>query len=326
MNLWRAPTVLLLMLACAVMPAAAHEIRAGYFGLSDAGGGSYTAVWKAPSIANQQLDIRPVLPEGCQIDPQMAQSTAAGEYIESWRVTCPDGLAGKPVRFDGLSLHDVDILFRLETAPGEEWTQRATRANPVVAIPAEPVQGGVLATYFVLGVEHILIGLDHLLFVLCLIYLIPDLRRLALTITAFTLAHSVTLATSVLGWIALPVKPVEATIALSIVFLASEVLAARSGGMRLSQRAPWLVAFPFGLLHGLGFAAVLTDIGLPSEAIPLSLLGFNLGVEAGQLLFVGAVLLGLQVLRRLRLETQFRLASVYLTGALATNWLIERML
>ena len=307
-------------------PSHAHELRAGYFELTEIIPSEYDATWKSPSVAGAQLRIKPELPGDCEVDRTAVQRTAAGEYIETWRVKCRSGLEGRQMRFAGLESSDADILIRLSTPLSGELSLRATPRGAVVNIPASHAPGSVFTTYFVLGVEHILIGLDHLLFVLCLIFLIQGFRKLALTITAFTIAHSLTLAASVLGLVQVPIRPVEATIALSIVFLASEVLSVRAGSRRLSQRAPWLVAFVFGLLHGLGFAAVLTDIGLPREALPMSLLAFNLGVEAGQLTFVAVVLAAMAALRRVRLESQVRLASVCLTGMLATKWLIERML
>ncbi|WP_321490124.1 HupE/UreJ family protein [uncultured Hyphomonas sp.] len=216
--------------------------------------------------------------------------------------------------------------MRYSRSKGHELSLRATSRVPDVNVPKSGGTGALLVTYFYLGIEHILGGVDHLLFVLCLIFLIRDFRKLALTITAFTVAHSLTLGATVLGAVHMPAKPVEVVIALSIVFLASEVLAARKDPARLSERAPWLVAFVFGLLHGFGFASALLDIGMPPEALPASLLAFNVGVEAGQLLFVAVVLMLLAVIKRVKLYQMARPVAVYATGIVAMKWLIERML
>ncbi len=185
----------------------------------------------------------------------------------------------------------------------------------------------IAETYFVLGVEHILAGIDHLLFVLALMLLIRDGWALVKTITAFTIAHSLTLVGSALGWVSLPQAPVEAVIALSIAFVASELLKAKPGERRLSEAYPWFIAFAFGLLHGFGFAGALKEIGLPQTEVPLALLTFNLGVEAGQLLFVGAVFavcwIGAIVVRPV--AAPLRTVAAYGIGTLATVWFIERL-
>jgi hydrogenase/urease accessory protein HupE len=194
----------------------------------------------------------------------------------------------------------------------------------------------VAGTYLALGVEHILLGIDHLLFVLALLFLVGNWPRLIGTVTAFTLAHSLTLAAATLGWIRLPTAPVEAVIALSIVFVAVEILHARRGRAGLAARLPWVVAFVFGLLHGLGFASALRDIGLPEHAVPLALACFNVGVELGQLLFIGGVfgllwLLRLLVVRPVAGATgpwqraeRFSVPTAYVVGTVAMFWVFER--
>jgi hydrogenase/urease accessory protein HupE len=189
----------------------------------------------------------------------------------------------------------------------------------------------VVRTYAILGIEHILSGFDHLLFVLALVLLVQGTRRLLFTITAFTVAHSLTLAGATLGWVHVPGPPVEASIALSIVFVASEIVQTRRGRYSVTQHYPWVVAFTFGLLHGFGFAGALAQVGLPQSSIPIALLFFNVGVEVGQLLFVGAVLavitVGCGAGQRLRLSQPpwlWRIAP-YAIGALASFWLVERI-
>jgi hydrogenase/urease accessory protein HupE len=202
-------------------------------------------------------------------------------------------------------------------------------------VQAAPGAGEVAATYLALGVEHILFGFDHLLFVLALVILVRDWRRVAVTVTAFTIAHSITLAAATLGFVNVPGPPVEATIALSIMLVAVEILNARRGEPSFTQRLPWLVAFSFGLLHGFGFAGALAEVGLPQHAIPVALLFFNIGVEAGQLIFVAAVLSLIWLSRyaaSLLFETglvrrafdRFDGAVAYGIGGVAAYWLIER--
>jgi hydrogenase/urease accessory protein HupE len=179
--------------------------------------------------------------------------------------------------------------------------------------------------YLVLGFHHILLGIDHLLFVLALLMLVPNMRTLVWTITSFTLAHSLTLAAATLGWVHVPQAPVEAVIALSILFVAMEIVHWRQGRPGLTRRWPWLVAFTFGLLHGFGFAGALSEIGLPEHAIPLALLFFNVGVELGQLLFIGAVIAVSLVLKRITWPGWAWRVPVYTIGSLAAFWTIQRI-
>ena len=183
----------------------------------------------------------------------------------------------------------------------------------------------VASTYTLLGIEHILLGIDHLLFVLALLMLVPNMRTLVWTITSFTLAHSLTLAAATLGWVNVPQKPVEAVIALSILFVAMEIVHWRQGKPGITRRMPWLVAFTFGLLHGFGFAGALNEIGLPEHAIPPALLFFNVGVELGQLAFIAAVLLAWAVLKRLNWPQWAWRVPVYAIGSMAAFWTIERI-
>jgi hydrogenase/urease accessory protein HupE len=187
----------------------------------------------------------------------------------------------------------------------------------------------VASTYVSIGIGHILLGFDHLLFVLALVMIVKSTRRLLVTVTAFTVAHSITLSLATLGVLHGPGPPVEASIALSIVFVASEIIHQRQGREGLTARSPWVVAFAFGLLHGLGFAGALAEVGLPENSIPLALLFFNIGVEVGQVLFIVAVLATYRLLAKL-LAGRFDLARLtpvpaYAIGALASYWLFERV-
>lgn len=245
-----------------------------------------------------------------------------------WSTVCAGGLTGQTIAIDGLNATLTDVLVRLEGADGTTQVTRLTPADASFEVEKAPSAIDVTGTYFGLGVEHILFGIDHLLFVLALLVLVEGRRRLVGTITAFTLAHSLTLAVATLGFVRVPQSPVEAFIALSIVFVATEIVHARLGRPGLTQRWPWVVAFTFGLLHGFGFAGALTEIGLPAAAVPLALFFFNVGVEAGQLLFVGACLVLAGVARRIpvpRPALDLRVLA-YAIGTVAAFWTIERVL
>lgn len=309
----------------AAATASAHELRSGYLEVVQTEEASFDIVWKAPVLANIALDVAPVFPDDCKVDTVAAQTNAAGDVLTVKRALCARPLIGRPISFSGLAKTDGDVLIRIENLNGDVLSRRVTSGAPEVDW-GRGAKGALFTTYFVLGVEHILIGIDHLLFLACLVLLIRRARKLIAAITFFTIAHSLTLAATTFGWVGISISPVEATIALSIVFLASEILHARAGRETITQKYPWMVTFTFGLLHGFGFASVLSEIGLPGDAIPLALLAFNLGVEAGQLIFVGVTLLAVMAMRRLRVFQPTRLVATYCIGSVATFWVIERML
>ena len=245
---------------------------------------------------------------------------------------CAGGLSGARIIIHGLEATRTDVLVRYRDPDGATLSERLTPDRTGVVLPSRPGQVGILASYFGLGFEHILEGWDHLLFVFALLLLIRDRWRLIEAITAFTVAHSITLAAATLGWVSVPSRPVEATIALSIVFLASELVRITPDEPRLSERFPWLITFSFGLLHGFGFAGALTEIGLPAGEVPLALLAFNLGVEAGQLGFIAVVLalgwLGRAIpkVKRALLHAATRTGAASLIGCAAGYWLLERVI
>jgi hydrogenase/urease accessory protein HupE len=253
---------------------------------------------------------------------------AAMAVISTFKVLCREDVAGKTVGLSNLTTARTDVLVRVAPLDRPVQVMRLTAAQPHTEIAAKPDRWQVAWTYFVIGVEHIVFGYDHLLFVVALVLLLSGFRTIALAITSFTIAHSITLIGTTLGFLGLPQKPVEAIIALSIVFLAVEIIKKKDGEPRLSERIPWVVAFAFGLLHGFGFAGALADIGLPESDVPMALLTFNIGVEAGQLLIVAATMLVLIALRRRRPQwarTAIQL-STYAIGSVAAMWLIERVL
>jgi len=274
------------------------------------------------------MSIMPVFPEGAVMTKPLMSSYASGAAVMVGQVRVPGGLAGKAVKFDGLAATGNQVLVRVIHSDGGEDLYKVAATDPILTIPKEPDSISVSARYTQLGIEHIWFGFDHLLFVAALFMLVANLRTLFWTITSFTVAHSITLALVTLDVIRVPVPPVEAFIALSIVFVAVEVVRAQRGEPSLAARKPWLVAFTFGLLHGLGFASALAEIGLPRNNVPLALLFFNVGVEIGQVAFVAALIAIAALARRLAQPMQLspvRLVSCYAIGGLASYWLCDRI-
>src|SRR5215207_891979 len=279
--------------------ARSDEVRPGYLELRQTAPDRYSLLFKVPALGEDvRLAIYVALPEGTSdVAPPQARFSG-GAYIERRTIRRPGGLVGQTIAIDGLSRTSTDVLARIESLGGATQIERLSPTNTTFVVEAAPGAGEVAATYLRLGIEHILFGFDHLLFVLALVILVRDWRRVALTVTAFTVAHSLTLAAATLGLVDVPGPPLEAAIALSIVLVAVEIVNARRGKPSLTARRPWLVAFCFGLLHGFGFAGALAEVGLPHHAIPIALLFFNFGVEIGQLVFVAAVVAAGGMFRR----------------------------
>jgi hydrogenase/urease accessory protein HupE len=308
-------------------PAIAHEVRPAYLEFKEEAPDVFDVVFKTPMQGDLRLALTvSVSGESEPFSPAISRPVD-NAMVQTWRIRVPGSLAGRNVGISGLESTLSDALLRIEYLDGRSWTQRLTPASPQAIVPAAPTGASVARTYGALGVEHILTGFDHLLFVLGLVLLSPGLRQLFWAITAFTAAHSLTLAAATLGFVHVPQRAVEAVIALSIVFVAAEIIHARHGRVSLAARAPWLVAFAFGLLHGFGFAGALSEIGMPQGYIPAALLFFNLGVEAGQLAFVLAVLVTAAGLRRIwrPLPGWAPLVHPYLIGSLAMFWVIQRV-
>jgi hydrogenase/urease accessory protein HupE len=313
-------------LACLAPSAFAHEIRPAFLQIREIEPHVYDILWKTPAQGDMRLALNVVLPDACSNASEPRASLVDGAVIQRWRAQCQGGLVDKELSIENLGQTLTDTIVRFEPLDGQPKTLRLTPDEPAILIPGRQAWTDVAATYFGLGVEHILFGFDHLLFVLALILLVSDRRKLIGAVTAFTVAHSLTLAGTTFGWVRLPSSPVEAMIALSIMLVAIEIVRARSGGESLMARLPWIAAFGFGLLHGFGFAGALRAIGLPEEAVPLALLFFNLGVEAGQLMFIAAVLATMLAWRRLAPAPPawaWR-APAYLIGGMSAFWFIER--
>jgi len=320
--------VLLLTLSLFTTPAIAHEVRPAYLELKQTSPQTYDLLWKVPARGeNQRLGLHLRLPEGAKFMAPPEGSFAGGAFIERSWISRPGGLVGSEIYVEGLSATMTDALARVERADGTTQVARLTPDSPSFVVQAAPRTLHVVQTYLVLGIEHILLGVDHLLFVLALLILTAGWRRLVKTITAFTVAHSLTLTAATLGFVSLPGRPVEAVIALSIVFVACEIVRSRQGRPGLTERWPWVVSFTFGLLHGFGFAGALREIGLPQRAIPAALAFFNVGVEIGQLLFVAAALSCVALIRRARvsLPRWAELAPAYAIGGVAMFWVIQRV-
>lgn len=317
-----------LFLLLAVSGAAiADEIRPGYLELTTTDGTVYSIKWKVPMKGDMVLSLKPILPDWCTERTPPSSMATGGAMITHWSVNCSAGIAEGHIRIDGLENTMTDVLVRIVHQDGMTQMARLTPSETSFVVAAETTSLEVIKVYTALGTEHILLGVDHLLFVFALLLIVNGWRRLIGTITAFTLAHSITLFAATLGWVHVPQAPVEAVIALSILFLATEIIHNRQGRPGIAKRFPWLVAFIFGLLHGFGFAGALAEIGLPEQSIPLALLFFNVGVELGQLLFVAVVVSAGWVLRKLVAEKTLQgseVAASYVIGSLSAYWVIER--
>ncbi len=318
--------LVLFVLACLfAISAQAHELRPAFLQVDEVAPEQYAVTWKVPARGELRMALYVHFPAACRQVSEPVEGYIDTAHVSRWRVTCDGGLTNQTVSIDGLTSTYTDALARIVSLDGTIQTSRISPKSPEMIVADRPTALATAGTYFSLGVEHILLGFDHLLFVLALLLLIRDLRSLLLTITAFTAAHSVTLAFSALGIAAAPQPPVEALIALSIMFVASEIVRGSQGN--LSSRYPWLVSFLFGLLHGFGFGGALREIGLPQKDVPLALLTFNLGVEVGQLVFVGVTLLGVACIR-LRPDfnvSRARLLLAYFVGTVSAVWFVQRV-
>jgi hydrogenase/urease accessory protein HupE len=331
-QLRRILTALLPAILFAFSVARAHEVRPAYLEIKETVPGQFSLLWRTPVLAGMRLPIVFKLPDDVRNlkDPVVLELTDS--LVERrWIEAGAQGLAGKRIQFTGLQLTITDVLVRFEMLDGTKGATIVRPSQPWMEMAATQSRWNVAGTYLGLGIEHIWSGIDHLLFVLALLLLVRGWRRVVTTITAFTLAHSITLVAATLGFVHVPQKPVEATIALSIVFVAAEIVHGRQGKPGWTARWPWVIAFTFGLLHGFGFAGALNEVGLPQNAVPVALLFFNLGVEVGQLLFIAAVLVVVGLRRKL--ARSFTVSSPrwawrvppYAIGSVAAFWLIQRI-
>lgn len=314
-----------LLLALSAGTAHADELRPGYLDLTEVSAKTWRMTWKGPLRSGLARRAEPVLPQGCRASlPDRTVDEVALTSI--WMLNCTAPLTGTEIKIRGLEALIADVLVRVAPLGEAVQTARLTPDAPSFTLEKRASRWDVARAYFVIGVEHILFGFDHLFFVLCLVLLLRRGRPILMAVTAFTLAHSITLVGTTLGFFGLPQRPVESVIALSIIFLAVEIVKSEPDHLRLSQRVPGLVAFVFGLLHGFGFAGALKEIGLPEGEVPMALLTFNLGVEAGQVMIVLATMAVLHLIQRYAapLLRPVMLGVTYFIGIVSSYWFIER--
>jgi hydrogenase/urease accessory protein HupE len=316
---WRALLPLLVLLPA--LAAVAHEVRPAYLSIEETAPDVHRITWKQPVLGDYRLALEPVLPEQCEVLGEELPEHTGAALISRWDVHCD--LSHGVILIQGLSRTLTDVMVRITRLDGEQQTYMLKPDAPSLDLtdPVPPV-----AAYLMLGIEHLIFGIDHILFVIGLVLFIPNRWMLLKTITAFTAAHSMTLALSVLGLVKLPQGPVEAVIALSILFLARELMLPEAERSALMRVRPWVMAFTFGLLHGFGFASALKDIGLPEGDLALALFLFNVGIELGQLMVISVVLAVGWVSERFHtLESSvWQRAFTVLMGIAAAYWTIDR--
>jgi len=320
--------VVWIAMACAAPGAWAHEARPAYLEIRETSPGRFGLLWRTPVLAGMRLPVVLRLPDDVKNLKEPVVEELADSRVERRSIDAgPNGLAGRRIEFVGLQLTITDVLVRIAMQDGRSWTAIARAAQPWVEIAPSPSRWDAWWTYVGQGVRHILFGPDHLLFVLGLLLIVKDRWMLVKTVTSFTVAHSITLALATLGYAELPLAPLNAAIALSILFLGPEIVRSWRGESSFTIRHPWVVAFAFGLLHGFGFASALAGAGLPREELPLALLGFNAGVEIGQLGFVALVLPLEHSGRALGVRWPRWVQAIpgYAVGSLGAFWTFQRV-
>jgi len=311
----------------ALPSAYAHEIRPAYLQINETAPGQFTVLWRTPVLAGMRLPLDLRMPKGVKnVKEPIIQDLNDSLVERRWIDAGPDGLAGKRIEIAGLQLTITDALVRIEFADGRTLQSIVRPAQPWIEITASQSWWQVLVTYTTEGVRHIIFGIDHLLFVLGLLLIVKNGWMLVKTVTAFTVAHSITLAIATLGYANAPALPLNAAIALSILFLGPEIVRSWRGETSFTIRHPWVVAFAFGLLHGFGFASALTGAGLPRNDLPLALLSFNVGVEFGQISFVLLILALERSFRQLEIRWAGWVKALpgYAIGSLGAFWTIQR--
>ena len=317
--------------AAPLREATAHPLAPALLELTESAGGHVDVLWKRSSLAVPGSRIEPVVPPDC---PALSAPRAEEQGVAvllRWKIDCgASGLVGRVVRVDGLGPAKIDTLVRIQLADGRKIQRVLRRAEPEMVVPERASKGDVFLDYMKIGFEHILSGADHLLFVFGLFLLCAGMGALLKTVTAFTVGHSITLSLAALGYANLPSGPIEVLIAASVLLLAVELAREQPSGdapKTWMHRFPWPMALLFGLLHGLGFAGALREVGLPQGEIPLALFSFNVGIEIGQLVFVAALLVLTPLVRRIPLPFGAAIpqrAAVYVMGSLAAFWMIQR--
>jgi len=308
----------------------AHEIRPALLRVHETEPGIFDVTLKIPALGDRVIKLTPVFPEGFEVLGPTVPRIVRGAYVEHLTLRSVNGqsLFGKRIIMEGLSALQIDVLVQMEFADGTSVSAIVQPTSPVFEVPERGSKAQVAGSYFGMGVFHILSGIDHLLFVLALMLIVVNYMKLLKTITAFTVAHSITLALAALGMVNVPPTPTEAIIALSILFLCVEIINSKKGKTSITEKYPWIVAMIFGLFHGLGFAGALSEVGLPQHEIPLALFMFNVGVEAGQIMFLAVALIVREGISRVRVnwpEWSWKLLP-YSIGGLSAFWVIQRTL
>jgi hydrogenase/urease accessory protein HupE len=317
------------LIVCGASPLVAHDSRPILAEITETGSARYSVRWRVPASVPIFDVPEIVLPENCAAQGEGSATNESDAFVRRRTYECAQPLAGQTVliRYPVLN-PSLTTLFRMKTASGELHTKVLGPSETAWTVPSRPTALGVANEYARLGVRHILEGIDHLLFLLGLLFLVDKRWMLVKTITSFTVAHSITLGIATLGYASAPLAPLNAAIALSILFLGPEILRRRRGETSFTIRQPWIAAFAFGLLHGFGFASGLAGIGLPQSDIPLALLFFNVGVEIGQLACVMLVLLLERSFRNLEIQWPrwAEALPAYVVGTLGAFWTIQRLL
>ena len=318
---------LLIIVFATAIAADAHETRSAYLEITQTGEETYDLFWRVPAMGDLRLGIYVHLPEGCRATSAPRGGIVDSVSLERWSIHSPGSLTGKKISIDGLSSTMIDVLVRVVRQDGRLQTTRLTPSSPAFVVEASPSQWQVAVSYLQIGIEHILLGVDHLLFVLGLLLIVDGRWRLVKTITAFTVAHSLTLALATLGYAHIPVQPLNAAIALSILFLGPEIVRVWRGESSFTIRHPWIVAFLFGLLHGFGFASGLAELGISGSELVFGLLMFNVGVEIGQLGFVLIMLTMIDSFKALEIRWPgwAQYLPGYSVGTLGAFWTIQRL-
>jgi hypothetical protein len=315
-----------IMLMLLLNVAWAHETRPALLEIKETRAGRYDVLWRTPLNAGMRLPIVLRFSDNVRNISEPTIKELTDSLLERRVVEATGGLTGKQIQFVGLQGTITDVLVRVELLDGRNWTTIIRPSQPWVEITSARGRWAVAGDYVMHGIRHIAFGADHLLFVLGLLLIVKDRWTLLKTVTAFTVAHSITLAIATLGYANPPVVPLNAAIALSILFLGPEIVRFWRGQTSLTIRRPWIVAFLFGLLHGFGFAGALTSAGLPRTAVPLALAGFNVGVEIGQVSFVLLIVLLERSFRQLEIRWPRWVDALpgYAVGSLGAFWTIQR--
>ena len=318
---------LCLFLWCVLQSVAhAHEVRPSFLHMTQLSGDDYSVLWKVPARGDAVLKLDLEFPKSCASSTPKRIVRDTASVVQRWQITCTEDIAGARIVVRGLETTAVEMIGRIDWMGRVPQSVRLTGGENGFELSTQGTLTEVARNYGLFGFTHIWEGWDHLLFLTALMLLVRSLRQILWAVTSFTIAHSITLALAVLQIVHVPSGLVETMIALSIVFVAAEALRSGTGVKTLAIERPWLVSFAFGLLHGLGFAGALTEAGLPPDAVGPALLFFNLGVEAGQVAFVLAVLTLLSIIAAMRpsMDATMRRSALYVAGTAGAFWTFER--